>query len=99
MPKPIKWPVRRAKTQISLGIRSIWSESSLSAQRSIGSSATYWAHSKDSDQTGRMPRPNWVFAGRTGHIVDFVMLRLQEDHSKSRWFFVYKWLVTCVVDT
>ena len=33
--------------------------------RSIGSLATHWAHSEDSDQTGRMPRLIWVFAGRT----------------------------------
>ena len=65
MAKPTKWHVRPAKTQISLGIRPVWSESSLSAWRNIGSSATHWAHSKDADQTGRMPRLIWVFAGRT----------------------------------
>ena len=32
--------------------------------------------SKDSDQTGRMPRLIWVFAGRTCHFVGFVMRRL-----------------------
>ena len=53
------------KTQISLSIRPVWSESSLSAWRKLGSLAIHWAHSKDSDQTGRMPRPIWVFAGRT----------------------------------
>ena len=57
--------VRPAKTQISLGIRPVWSESSLSAWRNLGSLATHWAHSEDSDQTGRMPRLIWVFAGRT----------------------------------
>ena len=46
-------------------IRPVWSESSLSAWRKLGSLATYWAHSEDSDQTGRMPRLIWVFAGRT----------------------------------
>ena len=34
------------------------------------------ADSEDSDQTGRMPRLIWVFAGRTGHFVGFVMRRL-----------------------
>ena len=53
------------KTQISLGIRKVWSESSLSTWRKLGSLATHWVHSKDSDQTGRMPRPIWVFAERT----------------------------------
>ena len=31
------------------------------------------ADSEDSDQTGRMPRLNSVFAGRTYHFVGFVM--------------------------
>ena len=44
-----------AKTQIRLGIRPVWSESSWSAWRKLGSLATHWAHSKDSDQTGGMP--------------------------------------------
>ena len=57
--------VHRAKTQISLGIRPVWSESSLSAWRKLGSLSTYWVHSEDSDQTGRMPRLICVFAGRT----------------------------------
>ena len=43
----------------------VWSGSSLSAWRKLGSLATHWVHSKDSDQTGRMPRLIWVFAGRT----------------------------------
>ena len=50
-----------AKTQISLDIRPVWSESLLSAWRKLGSLATHWAHSEDSDQTGLI----WVFAGRT----------------------------------
>ena len=57
--------VRPAKTQISLGNHPVWSESSLSAWRNLGSLATHWAHSEDSDQNGRMPRLIWVFAGRT----------------------------------
>ena len=63
--KTNKMSVRPAKTQISLGICLVWSESSLSAWRNLGSLATYWAHSEDSDQTGWMPRLIWVFAGRT----------------------------------
>ena len=74
--KPTKWHVSPAKTQISLGIRPAWSESSLSAWRKTGSLATHWAHSEDSDQIGRMPRLIWVFAGRTCHFVGFVMMRL-----------------------
>ena len=53
--KTNKMTLRPAKTQISLGIRPVWSESSLSAWRKLGSLATHWAHSEDSDQTGRCP--------------------------------------------
>ena len=63
--KTNKTSVRPAKTQISLCIRPVWSESSLSSRRNLGSLATHWAHSEDSDQTGRMPSRIWVFAGRT----------------------------------
>ena len=63
--KTNKMSVRPAKTQISQGIRPVWSESSLSTWRKLGSLATHWAHSEDSDQTGWMPRLIWVFAGRT----------------------------------
>ena len=61
--KPTKWPVRPAKTQISLGIRPVWSEALLTAWRNLGSLATNRAHSEDADQTGRMPSLIWVFAG------------------------------------
>ena len=73
---PTKWHVRPAKTQISLGIHPVWSESSLSARRKLGSLATHWAHREDSDQTGRMPRLIWIFARRTDHFVGFVTRRL-----------------------
>ena len=39
--------VRPAKTQISLGIRPVWSESSLCAWRKLGSLATHRAHNED----------------------------------------------------
>ena len=76
MTKPTKWPVRPVKTQISLGIHPIRSESSLSTWRNIGPLSTSWAHSENSDQTGRMSRLIWVFAGHTYHFVGFVMRRL-----------------------
>ena len=63
--KTNKMTVRPAKTQISLGIRPVWTESSLSTWRKLGFLATHWAHSEDSDQTGPMPRLIWVFAGPT----------------------------------
>ena len=64
--------VRPAKTQISLGIQKdlfsicpVWSESSLCAQWVAKGPSFLHADNEDSDQTGRMPRLNWVFAGRT----------------------------------
>ena len=74
--KPTKWHVRPAKTQISLGIRLVWPEYSLSAERKPRPLATRWAHSEDSDQTGRMPNLIWVFAGRTCQFAGFVTRRL-----------------------
>ena len=76
MTKPAKWPVWPAKTEISLDIRPVWSEWSLSAWRKLGSLATHWTHNEGSDQTEWMPRLTWVFAGRTSHFVGFVMRRL-----------------------
>ena len=59
-------------------LRSVWAsaqsdQSSLSAWRKLGSLAIHLVHSEDSDQTGRMLRLIWVFAGRTWHFVGFVM--------------------------
>ena len=56
--KTNKVSVRPAKTQISLGIRPVWSESSMSAWRKLGPLATHWAHSLI-----------WVFAGRTATLL------------------------------
>ena len=56
-----------------------WTESSLSAWRNIGSSATHWIHCEDSDQTGWVPRLIWVFAGRTCHFIGFVRRRLMRQ--------------------
>ena len=57
--------VRPAKTQISLGIRPVWSESSQCAQWVAKDPSFLRAGSEDSDQTGRLPRLIWVFAGCT----------------------------------
>ena len=87
MTKPTKWLVRPAKTQISLGIRPVWSESSLCAQWVAKDPSFLHADSEDSDQTGRMTRLIWVFAGRTGHFVGFVVRRLISP-SSTRQFFI-----------
>ena len=63
--KTNKMSVRPAKMQISLDIRSVWSESSLCIQWVAKDPGFLQADSEDSDQTGRMPRLIWVFAGRT----------------------------------
>ena len=63
--KTNKVTVRLAKTQISLGIRPVWLEFSLCAQRVAKGPRFLHADSENSDQTGRMPRLIWVFAGRT----------------------------------
>ena len=81
MKKPIekittKWSVRPAKTQICLGIRQVWSESLQCAEWVAKDPVFLHADSEDSDQTGRMPRLIWVFAGCKGHFVGFVVKRL-----------------------
>ena len=66
--KTNKMAVRPAKTQISLGIHPVWSKVfavRMKKKKKIGYLATLWAHSEDSDESGRMPRLIWVFAGRT----------------------------------
>ena len=63
--KTNKVTVRPAKTQTSLDIRPVWSESSLCAQWVAKDPSFLHADSEDSDQTGWMSRLIWVFAGRT----------------------------------
>ena len=65
----------QAKTHISLGICLVWSESLPCTQWVVKDPSFLHVDSKDSDQTGRMPRLIWVFAGRTCHFVGFVMRR------------------------
>ena len=68
--------VHPVKTQISLGIRPVWSEPSLCAQWVAKGPSFHHADSEDSDQTGQMPRLIWVFAGRTA-----TLFNLQSDYS------------------
>ena len=71
MTKPTKWHVHPAKTQISLGIRLVWSESSLCARWVAKDPSFLHVDSEDSDQTGQIPRLIWVFAGRTATFLIF----------------------------
>ena len=71
--KPV-W-VRPAKTQISLGIRPAWSESSLSAWRKLGSLSTCWAHGEDWS-LGGCPGRSESSLGAQPHCFGFVKRRL-----------------------
>ena len=74
--KTHKMTVRPATIQISLGIRPVWSKSSLCAQRIAKDPSFLHADSEDSDQTGRTLSLIWVFAGRKCNFVGFIMRRL-----------------------
>ena len=64
--KPTKRHVRPAKTQISLGICPIWSESSLSAWRKLGSLTTHWGHRPSG-------YPGWSESSLGAHITLLVL--------------------------
>ena len=64
----------------------VWSESSLCAQWVAKDPSFLSVDSEDSDQTGRMHRLIWVFAGRTDHLVGFVMRRLIYEKNGTKIF-------------
>ena len=70
MTKPTKWHVSQC-------IRPVWSKSSLCTQWVAKDPSFLHADSENSDNTRRMPRLIWVFAGGTFHFVGFVMHRLK----------------------
>ena len=72
--KTNKIAVRPAKTQISLAICPVWSESSVCVLRVAKDPVILYEDIEDSDMHGRMPRLIWDFAGHTCHFVCFVML-------------------------
>ena len=66
----VTWQNQQNGTCAQRRFRSAWAsvqsdQSSLSAWRKLGSLATHWACSDDSNQTGRIPRLIWVFTGCT----------------------------------
>ena len=65
-----------SEDSISLGIRPVWSESSLCTQWEAKDPRFLHADSEDSDQTGRIPRLIWVFAGRTLTLLAHLSRRL-----------------------
>ena len=76
MTKPTKWHVCPVKTQISLGIRPVWSVFPV-PQWVAKDPGFLHANSEDSDQPGWMPRLIWVFAECTCHFVCFVMSQVK----------------------
>ena len=74
--KPTTRPMWPAKTQISLYIHSVWKGFSLVSLWIAKRLLKVQAISEDTDQTARMRRLVWVFAGGTSVIVCFVVLRL-----------------------
>ena len=71
--KTNKVSVRLAKTQITLDIRPVWSESSLSAWRNLGSLATHSAHSEDSGSDWADAQADLSLRWAHTHFVGFVM--------------------------
>ena len=92
--KTNKMSVRPAKTQISLSIRPIWSESSLCTQWVARDPHFLHADSEDSDQTGWMPRLFWVFAGRTVTLfvrgARWLSGRVSDSGARGRGFETYR---------
>ena len=79
--------VRPAKSQISLGIRQVWSELLPCAFWLAKDPMFLQAVIEDSDQTGRLPRLIWVFAGSTCHLVGFAMRQLNLSFFSAVWLF------------
>ena len=71
MKKLTKWYVHPAKTQISLGIHPVWSESSLSVWISIGSLATYERTVKTLIRLGK--GPGWPKTSLVAHVIVLVL--------------------------
>ena len=76
--KPTKWlyTQRRLRSESSQCAQWIAEESDQNLRSALNEDPMFFhADSEDYDHTGRMSRLIWVFAGRTGHIVDLVMRR------------------------
>ena len=105
MTKPTKWHVRPAKTQISLGIHPLWSESSPSAWIKLGSLATHWVQGKTLIRLGGCP--GWSESSLAAHSCcwfchDAALIHLYYHKSwlgeiSWIWSFGYQWLNTVYV--
>ena len=76
--KTSKTTVHPAKTQISLGIRTVWSVFAVRMKKAWVLSYPM-GHSEYSDQAGQMPRLIWVFAGRTLILLVLSLLSIVDD--------------------
>ena len=85
--KTNKMTVRQAKTQISLGIRPVWSVFAVRSMGSYGPKLFFMWTSKTLIRLSGLPRLIWVFAGRTCHFVGFVMRRLVYVRRKMFWLY------------
>ena len=88
MTKPTKWHVRPAKTQISLGIRPVWSESSLSAWRKLPIKRT----AKTLIRLGGCP--GWSEFSLGAHAISLVLSRGGSFNASSfwLWYLLSTWL-------
>ena len=84
---------RQAKTQISLGIRPVWSESSLCAQWVAKYPRFLYVDSKDNDQTGQMLRLIWVFAACT---LTFLVLSCCGSYRTAWMRRLIQWHLSCL---
>ena len=73
--KTNKVTVRPVKTQINLGARPVWSESSLITRKKLVSLATHWAHSEDWSDWANAQADLSLRLAHT-HFVGFVTSRL-----------------------
>ena len=77
-------PERPAKIQISLRIRTVWSEFSKGASGTAKDAKFLHADIEDSDQTARMRRLIWVFVGRTCQKLRFLKLWFRRVNTRKK---------------
>ena len=78
--KPTKWHLSAAKTQISLGIRPVWSEPSLFALWVAKDPNFLQEDNENSDQTGQIEKADLSLRWAHSHLLGFVM----------------SWLILCI---
>ena len=86
--------VRQTKTQISLRICAVWSESSFGAWRNFASLVIQSMPSEDSEQITRMlgaPGRRYVFLShRLKHITKTRLFKYIENFTSKNWFYLHK---------